>query len=406
MEAERFRKLWETLLPLGRAAAGQPGGGWLRYSWSEADLAARAWFIEQATARGLAVETDRNGNLFAWLGDPSTGDAVVTGSHLDSVPHGGAYDGPLGVVSGLLALDELADRGRTPRRPVAVAVFTEEEGARFGLACLGSRLLTGAVDPERARALADPEGVTLASAMRAAGGDPAAIGPDPERLARIGCFLELHIEQGRALVDVDAPVGIASGIWPHGRWRLELTGAGNHAGTTVMADRRDPMLTAAFTVLAANKDARLRGAHATVGRLEASPNATNAVPAAATLWLDARAPDAATLDELVAAITTRAQDRAGRDGTRLAVTPESISPAVTFDPALRERLGAVLPGAPVLATAAGHDAGVLAGHVATGMLFVRNPSGVSHAPAEAASDDDCAAGVTALADALESLACG
>lgn len=403
MDADRFRKVWDSLLPVGR----DPGGnGWSRYAWSEADLAGRAWFTEQATARGLTVETDRNGNLFAWLGDPAAGGAVVTGSHLDSVPHGGAYDGPLGVVSGLLALDELADRGAVPRRPVAVAVFTEEEGARFGLACLGSRLLTGAVDPDRARALADAGGVSLVDAMRAAGADAAGIGPDPERLARIGCFVELHIEQGRALVDLGAPVGIASGIWPHGRWRVELTGEGNHAGTTVMADRRDPMLTAAYTVLAANKDARLRGAHATVGRIEVSPNATNAVPAAARLWLDARAPDGAALDALVAAITARARDRATRDGTAVAVTAESVTPAVTFDPDLRDRLGAALPGAPVLATAAGHDAGILAGHVPTGMLFVRNPTGVSHAPAETASDHDCAAGVTALADVLESLACG
>lgn len=403
MDADRFRKLWDSLLPIGREP---DGNGWSRFAWSDADLAGRAWFTEQATARGLAVESDRNGNLFAWLGDPAAGGAVVTGSHLDSVPHGGAYDGPLGVVSGLLALDELADRGVTPRRPVAVAVFTEEEGARFGLACLGSRLLTGAVDPDRALALTDREGSTLADAMRAAGFDPAGIGPDLRRLARIGCFVELHIEQGRALADLDAPVGIASGIWPHGRWRVEVAGAGNHAGTTVMADRRDPMLTAAYTVLAANKDARLRGAHATIGRMEISPNATNAVPSAATLWLDARAPDGAALDALVAAIEARARDRAARDGTSVSVTAESVTPAVTFDPDLRDRLRAALPGAPVLATVAGHDAGILASRVPTGMLFVRNPTGVSHAAAEAATDGDCAAGVTALADVLESLACG
>src|SRR5690606_20254835 len=143
--AEAFRALWETLRRIGA----DPAGGWTRPAWSDVDLEARAWFTREATARGLAVETDRNGNLFAWLGDPGAGGAVVTGSHLDSVPHGGAYDGALGVASALLALDLLAARGATPRRPVAVAVFAAEEGARFGVPCLGSGLLTGAVEPDR-----------------------------------------------------------------------------------------------------------------------------------------------------------------------------------------------------------------------------------------------------------------
>lgn len=404
---DTFRALWDTLLPIGRAPGA--GAGWLRYAWSEADLACRAWFTEQATARGLTVETDRNGNLYGWLGDPAAGavdgKAVVTGSHFDSVPHGGAYDGPLGIVSGLLALDLLAQRGAVPRRPVAVAAFTEEEGSRFGVACLGTRLLTGGIDPDRARQLTDREGVTLAGAMRAAGADPDRLGPDLDRLTRIGAFVELHVEQGRALADLAAPVAVASGIWPHGRWRLAFTGAGNHAGTTRMADRRDPMLTAAYTVLAANKDARRLGAHATIGRLEPVPNATNAVPATVSAWLDARAPDQATLDELVEAVRTRAVERAGRDRTAVSITQESVSPAVGFDPALRDRLAVRLGGIPVLPTAAGHDAGVLAAHVPTAMLFVRNPTGVSHAPAESATDADCAAGVVALADVLAELAC-
>ena len=402
MTPERFRELWDPLQPVGA----DPGGaGWLRYAWSEADLACRAWFTEQATARGLAVETDRNGNLFGWLGDPAAGSAVVTGSHFDSVPHGGAYDGPLGIVSGLLALDLLAERGAVPRRPLAVAAFVAEEGARFGVACLGSRLLTGTIDPDRARALTDRDGVSLAEAMRAAGADPDRIGPDPDRLDRFSCFVELHVEQGRKLAELAAPVAVGTGIWPHGRWRLDITGAGNHAGTTTMADRRDPMLTAGYAVLAANKEARLLGGHATIGRLQPVPNATNAVPASVAAWLDARAPDHDTLQELVEAVRARATDRAGRDGTRVGLTRESASPAVRFDRPLRDRLAARLPSAPLLATAAGHDAGVLATRIPTGMLFVRNPTGVSHAPDEAATDADCAAGVAALADVLEDLAC-
>jgi N-carbamoyl-L-amino-acid hydrolase len=402
MSPDRFAALWRSLLPIGRAGR---DGGYLRHSWTAADLECREWFAEEALDRDLTLDTDANGNIWAWWGDPSAGDAVVTGSHLDSVPHGGAYDGPLGVVSALLAVDELRERGVTPRRPIGLVVFTEEEGSRFGVACLGSRLLTGAMDPVRARALTDRDGVTLAEAMTKADLDPAGLGAEPDRLGRIGAFVELHVEQGRALVDLDSAVGVASAIWPHGRWRMDFTGEPNHAGTTRMADRRDPMLTFAFAVLAANEHAARQGAHATVGRVEATPNATNAIASSVAAWLDARAADAGTLTSLVDALKRQVDQRAAGDGTGFALAPESDSPVVEFDPALRDRIASRLGGAPVLPTGAGHDAGVLAAHVPTAMLFVRNPTGVSHAPAEYATDVDCALGVSALADTLEELAC-
>jgi len=394
---DRFAALWRSLAPIGRTPE-----GYQRSSWSEADLACREWFTEEAADRGLTVETDGNGNLWAWRGDPAAGDAIVTGSHLDSVPGGGGYDGPLGIVSGFLALDLLSERGCVFRRPVGVVAFTEEEGSRFGVACLGSRLMTGALDPARAAGLRDRDGVTLADAMKSAGVDPSALGPDPVRLGRISAFVELHVEQGRALA---APVGVASAIWPHGRWRLDFTGTGNHAGTTRMDQRHDPMLTFAFAVLAANKEARLRDAYATVGRAEVSPNATNAIASTVTAWLDARAPEQSTVDGLIKAVTTKVTDRATRDGTRFVMSPESLSPVTEFHTELRDRIVALLDGAPVLPTGAGHDAGVLAAHVPTAMLFIRNPTGVSHAPDESATEVDCTAGVEALATVLEELAC-
>jgi N-carbamoyl-L-amino-acid hydrolase len=390
-----FRELWDQIAVVGLSSE---TGGYLRYAWSPAERELRDWFRAQAAQRDLTVDEDGNGNLFAWWG--AGDDAVLTGSHFDSVPHGGAYDGPLGIVSALLAVDELRARGVTPRRPIGVAVFAEEEGSRFGLACLGSRLLTGAVDTEVAAALTDRDGITLAEA---AGGVPKGVRSDI--LARIGCFVELHIEQGRALLDAGRAVGVASAIWPHGRWRLDFTGEGNHAGTTLMSDRRDPMLTCAYTVLAANKEARLRGAHATVGRVSVTPNATNAVPSHVSAWLDARAATASVVEKLVAAVHARAAERARRDGTQVSLTVESVSGETAFDVDLRDRLARLLDDAPILPTGAGHDAGVLSGHVPTAMLFVRNPTGVSHSPAEHASDDDCAAGVVALADVLEELTC-
>ncbi|MDW3846238.1 allantoate amidohydrolase [Micromonospora sp. BRA006-A] len=394
--ANRFRELWDEIAPVGRDAG---SGGYLRYALTEPERTLRGWFREQADRRGMPVSEDGNGNLFAWWGDPAAGDAVLTGSHFDSVPHGGAYDGPLGIVSAFLAVDELRAAGLTPDRPVVVAAFVEEEGARFGVPCLGSRLLTGEIDIDRAAGLRDQAGTTFAQAL---GERPA--GADRALLGRFAAFVELHVEQGRALVDLDAPVAVASAIWPHGRWRFDFTGEGNHAGTTRMADRRDPMLTYAFTVLAANKEARLRDAHATVGRVSVEPNATNAIPSRVTGWLDARAAEAETLYGLVEAVRTKAADRAGRDGTALTCTQESATPLVAFDRGLADRLAALLD-APVLPTGAGHDAGVLAAHLPTAMLFVRNPTGVSHSSAEAATDADCAAGVAALARVLEELAC-
>ncbi|MGK5730812.1 allantoate amidohydrolase [Streptomyces sp. URMC 124] len=395
--------MWRDLATIGRD---KDTGGYHRFAWNGADADCRAWFRAQAEARGLAYELDRNGNQWAWLGDPAAGDAVVTGSHLDSVPNGGAFDGPLGVVSSFAALDELRARGARPARPLAVVNFGDEEGARFGLACVGSRLTSGQLTADKAHALRDGEGVSLPQAMERAGYDPEAIGADPERLARIGAFVELHVEQGRALDLSDRAVGIASAIWPHGRWRFDFHGEANHAGTTRIEDRRDPMLTYANTVLAARKKARLAGALATFGKVGVEPNGVNAIPSLVRGWLDSRAADQETLDLVVAEIEKAAVERGERDGVDVRVTRESFTPVVEFEHALRDELGRILGGdVPVLGTGAGHDAGILSGAVPTAMLFVRNPTGVSHSPAETASEDDCLAGVTALADVLEGLAC-
>jgi N-carbamoyl-L-amino-acid hydrolase len=406
-----FEAMWRDLAPVGRSAS---SGGYFRQPWTSADGELGSWFREQASARGLQVEEDLVGNRIAWWGQPPSGDvqdtrppAVLTGSHLDSVLDGGAYDGPLGVVSALAAIDLMRERGVVPFRAIGVSVFVEEEGSRFGQACLGSRLATGALPWSAARELRDRDGVFLPDAVEASGLHlPPDEDPGPWRglARRVGCFVELHVEQGRDLVHRDAAVGVAGGIWPHGRYRFDFTGEANHAGTTRMEDRRDPMLTYAMTALAANTQARLAGQRATFGRLEVAPNGTNAVPSRVTAWLDARCDSDAALADLVAAIERQASERAQRDGTGLAVTAESVSGAVDFDPGLAARVAA-LGDWPVIATQAGHDAGILsAAGIPTAMLFVRNPTGVSHSPAETAGTADCLAGVEALADTLTELA--
>jgi len=378
-------------------------GGYSRHLWQEADLELRAWFLERAERLGLSCETDRNGNIWAWWGTPGP-DAVVTGSHLDSVPGGGAYDGPLGVVSALDAIARLQASGFTPTRPCAVLVFAEEEGSRFGIACLGSRLMTGGIDADRARALVDADGVTLAEAAVRAGLNPERLGTDRDALGRIGLFIELHVEQGRGLIDLGQPVAVASSILAHGRWRLTVTGQGNHAGATLMPGRRDPMVAAARAIIAVHETASATpGARATVGRLEVVPGGTNVIASSVNAWLDARSETDTETRDLVAAITARVDEAVQSNGCAVTVTEESWTGTVTFDPALRDRFSAALGGIPALPTGAGHDAGVLAASVPSAMLFVRNPTGISHSPEEFASVDDCVAGVEALEKLLRIL---
>jgi N-carbamoyl-L-amino-acid hydrolase len=389
-----FDSMWAALEPVGRHSG---TGGYRRYAWTAEDATLREWFAGEAAARGLDVTVDRAGNQWAWTGDPDTTPGVAVGSHLDSVPDGGAFDGPLGVVSALAALDDLRARGVELDRPLGIVNFVDEEGARFGVACAGSRLVTGTLDPERARGLRDADGTTLAEALRAAGRDPAALGRDDGALRRVGSFVELHVEQGRGLADLDRPVAVGRGIRPHGRWRIDLPGEANHAGTTRLGDRRDAMLAAAEVVLAARAAAERHDAVATCGKLRVAPNGVNAIPSHVTVWLDARAGRAAQVQAVVDDVAAAA----GRFGGTL--TEESWSDAVGFpgpDP-----LAALLGDAPILDTGAGHDAGILAAAgIPAAMLFVRNPTGVSHSPAEFAEPADCRVGVTALARVLEHLA--
>ncbi|WP_344855276.1 allantoate amidohydrolase [Planomonospora alba] len=424
--------MWGAIEHLGRDGR---TGGYLRDAWSAADLELREWFRQEAARRGLDLHQDRNGNLWAWRGDPSRRPGVVTGSHLDSVRQGGAFDGPLGIVSAFAALDLLDRRGFAPARPLGIACFTDEEGARFGVPCVGSRLLTGALDPDRARGLTDDEGSSLAEVLRRAGRDPGALGRDDETLGHVAAFVELHVEQGRGLVHTGSPVGVASTIWPHGRWRFGFRGRADHAGTTRLADRDDPMLPFARTALHAREAARRGGVVATFGKLRVWPGNANAVPGLVTAWLDARGGS----EDAVRALVAELAEFSGAE-----VTEESWTPAVDFDAVLRDRLAAVIGAAlarpaagaevagagvagagtagaetaggadgeragaagpvPVLPTGAGHDAGILAAAGVPGaMVFVRNPTGISHSPEEHAEASDCHLGVLALAATLEEL---
>jgi beta-ureidopropionase / N-carbamoyl-L-amino-acid hydrolase len=393
-----FEQLWSAIADIGRDPT---TGGYRRFAWTEADLRMREWFSGECATRGMDLIEDRMGNQWAWWGDPdrSATGGVVTGSHLDSVPDGGAFDGPLGVVSALLAIDQLRSDGFTPSSPIGVVNFVDEEGARFGVSCAGSRMITGVLSADRARALRDADGVTVAEAMRAVGRQPEHLGADPEALRRIGLFIELHIEQGRGLIDLGRPVGVGNRLWAHGRWRIEIPGEANHAGTTRLSDRRDAVIGCAHAVLAARSAAEAHGSLATIGKISIQPGGVNAIARSATAWLDARA------DREPALRATLAQIEEQVAGSGAVVTEESWTPQTAFDNALVTRLVSLLDGAPVMSTGAGHDAGILANAgTPAAMIFVRNPTGVSHSPAEWAEPQDCRVGVAALAMALRDLA--
>ena len=398
-----FSSMWRDLAPVGRDAS---SGGYRRFAWTSEDATLREWFAAEAERRGLDVTVDRVGNQWAWWGDPDAALAagrpgVVTGSHLDSVPDGGAYDGPLGVVSALAAVDALRDSGFEPDRPIGVVNFVDEEGARFGVACAGSRVLTGAMTADRARSLTDGDGISMAEALSAAGRDPHELGPDSETVRRIGTFVELHVEQGRHLstLDTDTPVAVGSDIWPHGRWRIRTLGEANHAGTTRLEDRDDAMLGFAAAVIAARRAAETHGCVATVGKVAVTPGGVNAIASEVTGWLDARGADEDAVRRVVADVTEVVDEFGGL------VVEDSWTGSTPFDPGLARRIATRLGGIPVIGTGAGHDAGILANAgVPTAMLFVRNPTGISHSPEEYATSQDCLVGVDALATVLTDLA--
>ncbi len=422
--SESFDRMWVDLESIGRA----PSGGYRRFAWTREDHALREWFAGKAAARGLDLTQDRVGNQWAWWGDPDEAvragrRGIAAGSHLDSVPDGGAYDGPLGVISAFAAIDALRAAGVEPQRPIAVVNFVDEEGARFGVACGGSRVLTGAMTAEHALRLRDDAGLTMAEALRSAGQDTTHFGADPEALGRVGSFVELHVEQGRGLIDLDAPIGVASDIWPHGRWRIDLPGEANHAGSTRMQDRRDAMVSLADLVLAAREGALRHDSVATIGKIAVQPGGVNAIASHVTAWLDSRGPQ----EQPVHALVDELRATVERLGGQLA--QESWTAPTPFDEALKARLRDAISGlslaseggahsgtaegadqrhpVPVLGSGAGHDAGILASAgIPTAMLFVRNPTGISHSPAEFAERADCHAGVEALTACLTDLVGG
>lgn len=359
-------------------------------------------------AAGMTVYEDAVGNLVgSYPADRSAARTLLLGSHLDTVRDAGRYDGVLGVLVGIAAVEALRRQGRRLACALEVIAFADEEGLRFGCSYTGSLALVGHLEAE-ALARRDADGVSLGAAISAFGGDPELIAQDVRRPADLLGYLELHIEQGPLLEARGQPLGLVTAIAGATRASLSLSGAAGHAGTVPMDLRRDALCGAAELILATEALARATpGLVATIGQVALSPGASNVIPAAVTLSLDLRHQDDGVRLAALAELQARAASIVATRGLSLAWEELQSRAAVAMAPALRERLARALSAAgypPLeLASGAGHDAAVLAIHTDAAMLFVRCRGGISHNPAEAVEQADVAAALAVLGKLFDAL---
>jgi len=398
-------RLWESLQTLGSIGETESGGV-MRVTGSDADRAARDRIVEWGEAAGLSVSVDPVGNIVARRPGRREGPAVATGSHLDTVPNGGAFDGVAGVVAALEVVRAWNEADFVSHRPLEVVVFTGEEGTRFGVGLLGSLVASGQLGVEKALALTDGEGTSLDDALA----DVGYRGGTAFRLADRAAFVELHVEQGPVLEQRGLPVGIVESIAGITHHAVTIRGRADHAGTTPMgASRRDALMGAAEFGLAVERQASAagEGAVGTVGRLENAPNATNVVPGRVDLWVDLRDRDGERLAARGAALRDRLGTIAGERNletkweTTLEVPPRTMATAVME--AVEGAADEQGLGYTRMPSGAGHDAMNAAAVTPTGMLFVPSEEGVSHSPAEYTCPSDLFAGTRVLDATLRRL---
>jgi ureidoglycolate amidohydrolase len=382
-----------------------------RVVFSAQDLAARAYLRKLFSEASLELRTDAIGNTFArWTGTDPGLPPVATGSHTDAVPHAGRYDGTVGVLGGLEAIRALQRSGFRSRRSIELLVFTSEEPTRFGIGCLGSRMLSGTLSPERVRLLKDGEGKSLEDVLRQAAFDGSL---ENVRLAKdyYHAFIELHIEQGPLLERKGIPLGIVTAIAAPAALRVTIEGAGGHAGAVLMPDRRDAFLPAAEIALAvesAAKATRSADSVATTGVCNVYPGAVNSIPSRAVLEIDVRDIDLARRDGMLGAIRAACETAGAKRQVRVEVelinadAPAQASPLITE--ALEACCQALGVGFMPMVSRAYHDSLFLSRIAPTGMLFIPCRNGVSHRPDEYSSPEDIKRGVQVLASALAQLA--
>jgi N-carbamoyl-L-amino-acid hydrolase len=389
------------------AAFGATEHGIDRRLFSAADARARGLFVQWARAAKYDVAQDRAGNVFARRAGRRAGAAILSGSHLDTVPTGGAYDGAYGAVAALCALEELDAAGIVTEHPVEAVAWAGEEGSRFPLGCLGSGAFAGLNDLATIDALCDEDGVTFAAARSAPSGLLADVPVRADFPPPAG-YVELHIEQGPVLEHRGVRLGVVTAIAGQARFDVEVHGESGHAGTVPMALRRDALSSAAELTLELESAAKAIGeAVLTVGRLSVFPNQTNVIPGRVVMRIDARSVDETRLSALRTAVVECAARVAARRRVRIETTLIEERRAVAMDPGLRTAVAAAIAemgeAAIDLPSGAGHDAMCVATVAPAAMIFVPSAGGRSHVGNEYTAPEDLQLGVTALTRSIAAI---
>ena len=397
-------RLNQTLDELGKF--GETPEGMDRLAFSPADVESREYTMGLMREAGLEVRIDTAGNIIARrAGSDDSLPAIAMGSHTDTVPLGGKYDGALGVMGAIEVVKALAENGHVPRHPIEVIVFTNEEGTRFHRWLIGSRAMAGMLEPEDLMAV-DAEGVTLAQRMGDIGGDLSRVDEAARRPGDLAAYFELHIEQGPYLYRSGTPIGVVTGITGRGVFELDINGMSNHAGTTPMAERRDALVAASKLVVQvqrmAAEDEICRVA--TAGALDVQPNAVNVVPGRATVGVEIRDLDMGALEAAERELTRMALESEQQDGVQISINRHRFTDAVPITQGMQDWVGEAAERAGFtwerVPSGAGHDAQAIATIAPMAMVFVPSVGGISHAIEEYSSPEDCANGAQVLLELL------
>ena len=403
-------RLASELDSLGAISA-EPAPVVTRVVFTEADRRARAFVKRLCVEAGLRIREDAVGNTFArWEGQEPDAAAVATGSHIDAIPNAGRFDGTVGVLGGLEAIRALARSGFRPRRSIELVLFTSEEPTRFGIGCLGSRMMSGSLDVPAAQRLRDRDGQSLDQARAAAG----LSGPlENVRVAwgAYAAFLELHIEQGPLLEQRGIAAGVVTAIAAPASLKVEILGEGGHAGAVLMPNRHDAFLAAAELALGVESAALSTGSIDTVGTVgvcDVFPGAVNSVPSRVRMEIDVRDVEEGRRDGVLAKIMESGRDLEAKRGVRVRIEVVNADPPAQCDPGIVETLAAACQERGVsfqrMISRAYHDSLFMARIAPTAMLFIPCRGGVSHRPDEYASPEAIATGALVLAEALARLA--
>ncbi len=404
IDAVRLRRRLEHLSTFGRPPQGTFESGVSRVAYSDADLAARAWLMDEMRGAGLRPRIDPAGNIFARWGPENGRPAILFGSHIDSVPGGGNFDGDLGVLAALEVIQACRSAGVRPRRPLEMVVWAHEESTAFGRGTAASRIVAGdlkAGDLDQVW-----NGLRRGDGIRRIGGDPSRIDEAVRQDGAWHGYLELHIEQGGTLDRARVPIGIVEGIVAIHRHDVEVAGFANHAGTTPMDERQDALQAASRLVLAVRElvTARQGRQVGTVGRLDVEPNSPNVVPGRVRLSVEFRDLSESTLAAMNGELRARADAIARDTGTTITTTLATTNPPALADAGVQAAIGRAADAAGLearrLPSGAGHDAQMIARLCPMGMIFVPSIGGVSHSPKERTSWDDCARGAAVLLGAV------